>query len=185
MQQFAECVETPPIAMYWPWTICILLATGLFFTHSHAASCRSAGFPRPSARWWPRSKPAPAGAVSPFQAFMTGLAATIGVGNIAGVATAIISGGPGALFWIWCYGFFATAIKFAEAALGLKFRIARGEQTLAGPMYYLRDGLRLAGARLDLRLIAGVAVPVDDAVHAAQLDRRRPRQPAQAARRSA
>ena len=50
---------------------------------------------------------------------MTALGASIGTGNIAGVATAIISGGPGALFWIWVYGFFATAIKFSEAVLGV------------------------------------------------------------------
>ena len=62
------------------------------------------------------------GALTPFQAFMTALAASIGTGNIAGVATAIVSGGPGALFWIWVYGFVATAIKFAEAVLGMTFR---------------------------------------------------------------
>jgi AGCS family alanine or glycine:cation symporter len=60
-----------------------------------------------------------AGMLSPFQAFMTALAATIGTGNIAGVATAIISGGPGALFWIWVYGFVATSVKFSEAVLGV------------------------------------------------------------------
>ena len=53
---------------------------------------------------------------------MTALAASIGTGNIAGVATAIVSGGPGALFWIWCYGFVAMAIKFAEAVLGSHVR---------------------------------------------------------------
>ena len=57
---------------------------------------------------------------------MTALGASIGTGNIAGVATAIISGGPGALFWIWCYGFVATAIKFAEAVLGVQFRVRHG-----------------------------------------------------------
>ncbi len=89
------------------------------------------------------------GALTPFQAFMTALGASIGTGNIAGVATAIVSGGPGALFWIWVYGFVATAIKFAEAVLGMTFREARGEQVLSGPMYYLRDGLRSPVARLD------------------------------------
>ena len=69
-----------------------------------------------------------AGALTPFQAFMTSLAASIGTGNIAGVATAIVSGGPGALFWIWVYGFVATAIKFAEAVLGVTFREARGDR---------------------------------------------------------
>ena len=73
---------------------------------------------------------------------MTALGASIGTGNIAGVATAIVSGGPGALFWIWVYGFVATAIKFAEAVLGMTFRDAKGDKVLSGPMYYLRDGLR-------------------------------------------
>ena len=58
---------------------------------------------------------------------MTALGASIGTGNIAGVATAIISGGPGALFWIWVYGFVATAIKFSEAVLGVRFRETQGE----------------------------------------------------------
>ncbi|HYN05207.1 MAG TPA: alanine:cation symporter family protein, partial [Vicinamibacteria bacterium] len=78
------------------------------------------------------------GVLSPFQAFMTSLAATIGTGNIAGVATAIVSGGPGALFWIWCYGFFATAIKFAEAVLGVQYRKVGNDRLSAGPMHYLR-----------------------------------------------
>src|SRR5207237_8182686 len=82
------------------------------------------------------------GALTPFQAFMTALAASIGTGNIAGVATAIVSGGPGALFWIWVYGFVAMAIKFSEAVLGITFRETRAAIVLSGLMYYLRDGLR-------------------------------------------
>ena len=90
------------------------------------------------------------GALSPLQAFMTALAATIGTGNIVGVATAIVSGGPGALFWIWCYGFLAMATKFAEASLGMHFRVAHGEDVLSGPMYYLRDGLKSRHLAVDL-----------------------------------
>jgi alanine or glycine:cation symporter, AGCS family len=88
---------------------------------------------------------------------MTALAASIGTGNIAGVATAIVAGGPGALFWIWCYGFFATAIKFAEAVLGVSFRGHRAGATLSGPMYYLRDGLRSPKLAWTYALVAGVA----------------------------
>ncbi len=97
------------------------------------------------------------GVLTPFQAFMTALAASIGTGNIAGVATAVVAGGPGAVFWIWCYGFFATAIKLTEAVLGTTFRLSRPDGVSSGPMYYLRDGLgrpRLAWA---YALIAGVA----------------------------
>jgi alanine or glycine:cation symporter, AGCS family len=82
------------------------------------------------------------GALSPLQAFMTAIAATVGTGNIVGVATAIVGGGPGALFWIWVYGLLAMSTKFAEASLGMHFRVARGEMVLSGPMYYLRDGLK-------------------------------------------
>ena len=97
------------------------------------------------------------GVLSPFQAFMTALAASIGTGNIAGVATAIISGGPGALFWIWVYGFVATSIKFAEAVLGVKFRESHGEAVRCGPMYYLRDGLKSPALAWTYALVAGVA----------------------------
>jgi AGCS family alanine or glycine:cation symporter len=97
------------------------------------------------------------GALTPFQAFMTALGASIGTGNIAGVATAIVSGGPGALFWIWVYGFVAMAIKFAEATLGLKFREARGTDVLSGPMYYLRDGLKFPALAWTFALVAAVA----------------------------
>jgi AGCS family alanine or glycine:cation symporter len=98
-----------------------------------------------------------AGALTPFQAFMTALGASIGTGNIAGVATAIVSGGPGALFWIWVYGFVAMAIKFAEATLGLTLRETRGAEVLSGPMYYLRDGLKSPALAWTFALVAAVA----------------------------
>ncbi len=99
-----------------------------------------------------------AGVLSPFQAFMTALGTTIGTGNIAGVAAGIASGGPGVLFWIWCYGFFATAIKFTEAVLGLRFREAYGHDSVrSGPMYYLRDGLRSPGLAMAYAVVAGIA----------------------------
>ena len=73
------------------------------------------------------------------------------------MATAIVSGGPGALFWIWCYGFFATAIKFTEAVLGLKFRVLGGQGLSAGPMHYLRDGMKMPRLGWLYALIAGIA----------------------------
>lgn len=97
------------------------------------------------------------GALSPFQAFMTALAASIGTGNIAGVAAAIISGGPGALFWIWVYGFFATTLKFSEAVLGVKFREQQGDHLRSGPMYYLRDGLKSPSLAWIYACVAGIA----------------------------
>ncbi len=91
-----------------------------------------------------RSAKTPAGkdGVSPFQAVCTALAATVGTGNIAGVAGAIALGGPGAVFWMWVSAFFGMATKYAEVFLALKFR-RRGPdgQWLGGPMYYIRDGM--------------------------------------------
>lgn len=96
------------------------------------------------------------GALTPFQAFMTALGASIGTGNIAGVATAIISGGPGALFWIWVYGFVATSVKFTEAVLAIRFREGEGDTLRVGPMYYLRDGLKSPRLASTFALVAGV-----------------------------
>ncbi len=82
------------------------------------------------------------GDITPYQALMTALAATVGNGNIAGVATAIASGGPGAPFWMWMTAVFGMATKYAEALLGLKYRQKMADGTFSGgAMYYLRDGL--------------------------------------------
>jgi AGCS family alanine or glycine:cation symporter len=73
---------------------------------------------------------------------MTALAATVGTGNIAGVATAIAAGGPGALFWMWITGLVGMATKFAEAVLAVRYRVTDSKgQMSGGPMYYLRRGL--------------------------------------------
>ena len=83
------------------------------------------------------------GDISHFEALMTALSATVGTGNIAGVATAIIAGGPGALFWMWITGLFGMATKFSEAVLAVHFRVVdENGQMAGGPMYYLRDGLK-------------------------------------------
>ena len=82
------------------------------------------------------------GDISPFNALMTSLAATIGTGNIAGVATAIFLGGPGALFWMWMTALVGMATKYAEAVLAVHFREtdANGNK-IGGPMYYIKNGL--------------------------------------------
>lgn len=80
--------------------------------------------------------------ISQFQAFCTALAATIGVGNITGVASAIILGGPGAIFWMWISALVGMMTIYAENVLGVKYRIKNKDgQWCGGPMYYLRDGL--------------------------------------------
>lgn len=83
------------------------------------------------------------GDISPFAALMTALAATVGNGNIAGVAAAIATGGPGAPFWMWISGFFGMATKYAECFLGVKFRkVAEDGSMAGGPMYYCRYGIK-------------------------------------------
>src|ERR687897_1079380 len=83
-----------------------------------------------------------AGTITPFQALSTALAATVGNGNIGGVATAILIGGPGAVFWMWFSATVGMATKFAEAVLGVHFRVTRETGELAsGPMYYISRGL--------------------------------------------
>lgn len=93
---------------------------------------------------WRGRKPAAgaAGEISPYAALMTALAATVGIGNIAGVATAIAIGGPGALFWMWITALVGMATKYAEVLLAVHYRETddRGEQT-GGPMYAIKNGL--------------------------------------------
>lgn len=80
--------------------------------------------------------------ISQFQALCTALAATVGVGNIAGVSAAIMSGGPGAIFWMWVAAFFGMMTNYSENVLGIYFRRKNTEgEWSGGPMYYLQDGL--------------------------------------------
>jgi AGCS family alanine or glycine:cation symporter len=82
------------------------------------------------------------GAISPFQAVTAAMAATIGVGNIAGVATAIVMGGPGAIFWMWMVALVGMATKMAEATLGLKYRHVDADGHVSGGVfYYIENGL--------------------------------------------
>jgi alanine or glycine:cation symporter, AGCS family len=149
-------IEALADRLFMPWVVLVLLGTGAWLTvRTGFVQVRRFG------EAWRvalvRRSPDGTGALTPFQAFMTALGASIGTGNIAGVATAIVSGGPGALFWIWVYGFVATAIKFAEAVLGMTFRETRGDTVLSGPMYYLRDGLRSPALAWIFALVAAVA----------------------------
>ncbi len=82
------------------------------------------------------------GDISPFQALMTSLSATIGTGNIAGVAAAIAIGGPGAVFWMWLIAVFGIATKYAEAVLAVHYReVDSLGNHVGGPMYYIKNGL--------------------------------------------
>ena len=120
----------------------LLLLTGLYLT----VRLRGLQFRQlPHALWLGlvvRREPDAEGDITHFQALMTALAATVGTGNIVGVATAIAAGGPGALFWMWMTGLVGMATKYSEALLSVRFRTtdARGEQS-GGPMYFLEHGV--------------------------------------------
>nr|WP_236543188.1 amino acid carrier protein [Spiractinospora alimapuensis] len=120
----------------------LLLLTGLYLTaRLKVLQIRTL----PHALWlafFRRTEKGAEGDISHYQALSTSLAATVGVGNIAGVATAIGIGGPGALFWMWVTGLLGMATKYSEALLGVKYRErdARGQQ-VGGPMFYLTNGV--------------------------------------------
>ncbi|MGI6019397.1 MAG: alanine/glycine:cation symporter family protein [Marvinbryantia sp.] len=88
-------------------------------------------------------KEAADGSVTPFQAVCTALAATVGTGNIAGVAGAVAIGGPGAVFWMWCSALLGMCTKFAEVTLAVHFREKnKNGEWVGGPMYYIKNGLK-------------------------------------------
>lgn len=98
------------------------------------------------------------GDISHFQALMTALAATIGIGNIAGVAAAIIFGGPGAVFWMWVTALVGMATKYAEAILAVKYRVVDENGEMAGgPMYYIEKGLGWKWLAVLFALFASIA----------------------------
>ena len=98
------------------------------------------------------------GDITHFQALMTALSATVGTGNIAGVATAIAVGGPGALFWMWITGLVGMATKYSEAVLAVKYRIIdeHGEMS-GGPMYYISTGLKMPWLGTIFAICASIA----------------------------
>ena len=144
MTSFQDILNTVS-GIVWGWPLMLLLiGTGLWFTFllrglqfrllSHALRIA----------FIQRSETAGEGDISHFQALMTAMAATVGTGNIVGVATAIAVGGPGAIFWLWLTGLVGMATKYAESLLAVKFRITTENGTMAGgPMYYIEKGLGL------------------------------------------
>lgn len=98
------------------------------------------------------------GDVSPFGALTTALAATVGTGNIVGVATAVSLGGPGAILWMWLTGVFGIATKYAEGLVAVKFRVRTSDGTmLGGPMYALERGLGLKPLAVFFAIAAAIA----------------------------
>ena len=125
-----------------PWLVVLLLGAGFYMTARlgfiqvrklrHALRVVAGKY----------DDPAHSGDISHFQALSTALSATVGIGNIAGVATAIHYGGPGAVFWMWLTAIFGMALKFAECTLAMHYRSFDDDGFAAGgPMYYMEKGL--------------------------------------------
>ena len=128
-----------------PVMLIFIVAVGIYFT------VRLKGFQVSKIKLWIKytigllfkgKKKSVAGAVTPFQAFTTAMAATAGTGNLVGVSTALIAGGPGAVLWMWISGFFGMMTKYAEILLAVKYRKRNAEgDWVGGPMYYITHGL--------------------------------------------
>ena len=137
-----------------PWTMLLFLGTGLFFT------VKSGGFQiRKLPYWWKKTMGSLGnGSVSSFQTSCTALAATIGTGNIVGVATALTAGGPGAVFWLWISALIGMATAYTETSLGQKYRY-RGPDGAwqCGPMVSMERGLGCRSMGLLYALFAVLA----------------------------
>lgn len=122
------------------WLIVLILAVGLFLTiRSGGIQFKKLGT---AFKFAFKSESSGEGDVSSFGALCTALSATIGTGNIVGVATAICVGGPGALFWMWIAALLGTATKYAECLLATKYRtVAEDGHVLGGPFYYIEKGM--------------------------------------------
>ena len=143
MEAITNLVSAVNGVVWGPLMLVLILGTGLFLQAGlKIMPILKLGFGF-KLLWKGRTPPGGSeGEISPFNALMTSLSATIGTGNIAGVATAIFLGGPGALFWMWCTALVGMATKYAEAVCAVKYREvdALGNH-VGGPMYYIKNGL--------------------------------------------
>lgn len=122
----------------------VLVGCGIFYTFIlRGIQIRDFGlaFKKAFSGFSLKGKKAGADGMSSFQSLATAIAGQVGTGNLTGSATAIISGGPGAIFWMWISAFFGMATIFAEAVLGQKYKVVKDGQVTGGPAYYLRNGL--------------------------------------------
>lgn len=125
-----------------PYIVVLLLGTGIFLTiRMRFIQLRKVGHSLAVIAGY-YDNPKDAGEINHFQALSAALSATIGIGNIAGVATAIHYGGPGALFWMWVTAIFGTTSKFVECTLSMQYRQIHEDGVISGgPMYYIEKGL--------------------------------------------
>ncbi|MGB0444995.1 MAG: alanine/glycine:cation symporter family protein [Porticoccaceae bacterium] len=141
MSVFEQAIDTINGLVWGPIMLTLLLGTGIFLTIG-LRGMTITRIPYAFKQLLKGRKGSGEGEISPFNALMTALSSTVGTGNIAGVATAIGIGGPGALFWMWCTALVGMATKYAEAVLAVNYREtdASGKK-VGGPMYYIKNGL--------------------------------------------
>ncbi len=141
METFQSLVDKGAELAWGPLTIILLVGTGLYLS----IGTRFVQFRKISTavKSLFHKNDDQEGDISSFQALMTSLAATIGTGNIVGVSSAIMLGGPGSVFWMWVSGAIGGATRFAEALLAVKYRVTNenGEKS-GGPMYYIKNGMK-------------------------------------------
>ena len=138
---FEQIVDTVNGFVWGPVMLTLLLGTGIYLTIGLKGMTIS-HIPYAFRQLFKGRKSGGEGEITPFNALMTSLSSTIGMGNIAGVATAIGLGGPGALFWMWCAAFVGMATKYAEAVLAVNYRETDElGRKVGGPMYYIKNGL--------------------------------------------
>ncbi|MBT4146174.1 MAG: sodium:alanine symporter family protein [Gammaproteobacteria bacterium] len=141
MKQLEHILTEISSHIWGPVTLALLLGIGVYLTIGLRFFTLRKVFSAMCILWQGRRSDN-AGDITPFQALMTALSATIGTGNIAGVATAIALGGPGAIFWMWLTALFGMATKYAEAVLAVKYREVDDQGLhVGGPMYYIQNGL--------------------------------------------
>ena len=165
MEALTNAVSAVNSVVWGPLMLVLILGTGLFLQAGlKIMPILKLGFGF-KLLWKGRTPPSGSeGEISPFNALMTSLSATIGTGNIAGVATAIFLGGPGALFWMWCTALVGMATKYAEAVCAVKYReVDELGNHVGGPMYYIKNGLSkkwlwLAPAFAGFGAIAGFGI---------------------------
>lgn len=161
----AEILERINTVVWGIPALALILGVGLYLT-VRTGFAQFTLFPRAVRYFWRmlRGEKRETGSVSPFQALCTALGATVGTGNLAGVAGAIAIGGPGAIFWMWICGCIGMVTKFAEATLAVRYRQKNDAgEYVGGPMYMIRRGLPqrwhwLAGAYCFFGVVAAFGV---------------------------
>ena len=145
MAIFTAAIEQASDILWNSLLLFLLVGTGVFFTiRLRGVQLRrfGEGFHRVFGNFTMRGKKADDQGMSSFQALATAIAAQVGTGNITGCATALVSGGPGALFWVWVSAFFGMATIYAEAVLAQRYRTTVNGKVTGGPAYYIRAAFK-------------------------------------------